>query len=144
MDFSYSLSLFSEMDTINFSRIHFNEQKLDQTSSIMIIKIKDNEKGSVSHTPTLIDRCCKRFMVEPSISSIKDKIPRAPCNMTKEEFYLKYVQKRKSVILRGCQKQWRARNWTFEGILQLNSYFLYVNQHFTIVYQYFATSHIRA
>ena len=87
------------------------------------MKIKDNKKGSVSHSPTLIDRCCKRFMVEPNISSIKDGIPRAPCNITKEEFYLQYVRKRKAVILRGCQKNWRARNWTFEGTFQLNSYF---------------------
>ena len=87
------------------------------------MKIKDNKKGSVSHSPTLIDRCCKRFMVEPNISSINDGIPRAPCNMTKEEFYLQYIRKRKAVILRGCQKNWRARNWTFEGTFQLNSYF---------------------
>ena len=87
------------------------------------MKIKDNKKGSVSHSPTLIDRCCKRFMVETNISSINDGIPRAPCNMTKEEFYLQYIRKRKAVILRGCQKNWRARNWTFEGTFQLNSYF---------------------
>ena len=111
------------MDTINFSRIHFNEQNLNQTSSIIVMKIRDNKKGSVSHSPTLIDRCCKRFMDEPNISSINDGIPRAPCNMTKEEFYLQYIRKRKAVILRGCQKNWRARNWTFEGTFQLNSYF---------------------
>ena len=62
-------------------------------------------------------------MAEPNISSIKDEIPRAPCNMTKEEFSIKYVRKRKSVILRGCQKSWRARKWTFEGTLRLNSCF---------------------
>ena len=111
------------MDNINFSRIHFNEQNVNQTSSIIVMKIKDNKKGSVSHSPTSIDRCCKRFMVEPNISSIKDGIPRVPCNITKEEFYLQYVRKRKAVILRGCQKNWRARNWTFEGTFQLNSYF---------------------
>ena len=103
------------MDTINFSRIHFNEQNLNQTSSLIVIKIKDHKQGSVNHTPAPIDRCCKGFMVEPSIYSIKDEIPRAPCNMSKEEFYLGYVRKRKSVILRGCHKNWRARNWTFEG-----------------------------
>ena len=109
------------MDNINFSKIRFKEDHLNQTNSIIAIRIKDNRNGSIRHNPISIDRCCRTFMVKPNISSIKDKIPRAPCNMTKEEFYLKYVQKRKSVILRGCQKQWRARNWTFEGTLQLNS-----------------------
>ena len=111
------------MDTINFSMIHFNDQNLTQANSLIVVRIRDNRKGSITHTPVSIDRCCKPFMVEPDISSIKDDIPRAPCNMTKEEFYLKYIRKRKSVILRGCQKEWRARKWTFEGTYKLNSYF---------------------
>ena len=72
----------------------------------------------------LIDRCCKPFSFEPnelSITSIKDGIPRAPCNMSKADFLSKYVQKRKAVILQGCQKTWRARKWTFEGIFYLVS-----------------------
>ena len=107
------------MDAINFSMIHFKEENLNQTNSILVIRIKNNEKGSITHTPISIDRCCKPFNVEPNISSasyIKDEIPRASCNMTKEDFIVNYVQKRKSVILRGCQETWNARKWTFEGI----------------------------
>ena len=127
------------MDTINFSRINFNEQNLNQTSNIILLKIKDVKKGSIGQNLTLIDRCCKRFKVEPNITSIKDEIPRASCNMTKEKFYLNYVQKRKSVILRGCQKNWRAKSWTFKGTFELNSYpyFTFPN---TIMYQCFVTS----
>ena len=97
------------------------------------MRIKGNEKGSITHNPISIDRCCKPFMVEPNISSIKDEIPRAPCNMTKEEFYLKHVRERKSVILRGCQKKWRARKWTFEGTFELNT-----NFYFTLTLSYIA------
>ena len=106
------------MKAINFSNIQFKEEYLNQTNSIIVIKIKDNRKGSIAHTPISIDRCCKSFTVEPNISnisSIKDIIPRASCNMTKEDFLSKYVQKRKSLILQGCQNQWRARKWTLEG-----------------------------
>ena len=112
------------MDNINFSKIRFKEDSLNQTNSIIAIRIKDNRNGSIRHTPISIDRCCRTFMVKPNISSIKDEIPRAPCNMSKEDFYLKYVQKRKSVILRGCQKSWRARKWTLEGILLLVDVYL--------------------
>ena len=108
------------MDNINFSKIRFKEDHLNQTNSIIAIRIKDNKNGSISHTPISIDRCCRTFMVKPNISSIKDEIPRAPCNMSKEDFYLKYVLKRKPVMLQGCQKSWRARKWTLEGILLLN------------------------
>ena len=106
------------MEAINFSNIQFKEEYLNQTNSIIVIKIKDNRKGSIAHTPISIDRCCKSFTVEPNISnisSIKDIIPRASCNMTKEDFLSKYVQKRKALILQGCQNQWRARKWTLEG-----------------------------
>ena len=98
------------------------------------MRIKGNEKGSITHNPISIDRCCKPFMVEPNISSIKDEIPRAPCNMTKEEFYLKHVRERKPVILRGCQKKWRARKWTFEGTFELNTYFYFTLTISTILY----------
>ena len=82
------------------------------------IQIEQNQKGSLTHTPISIDRCCKSFKVEPNISNantIKDEIPRANCNMTRKDFFSKYVQKRKVVILQGCQKKWSARKWTFEG-----------------------------
>ena len=113
------------MEAINFSNIQFKDEYLNQTNSIIVIKIKDNRKGSIAHTPISIDRCCKSFPVEPNISnisSIKDIIPRASCNMTKEDFLSKYVQKRMALILQGCQNQWRARKWTLEGTVPLKFY----------------------
>ena len=113
------------MEAINFSNIQFKEENLNQTNSIIVIKIKDNRKGSIAYTPISIDRCCKSFTVEPNISnisSIKDTIPRASCNMRKEDFLSKYVQKRKSLILQGCQNEWRARKWTLEGTVPSKFY----------------------
>ena len=111
------------MATITFSMIHFNDQNLNQTNSMIVIRIKGNENGSITHNPISIDRCCKPFIVEPNISSNKDEIQGLHCNMAKEDFYLKHVRARKSVILRGCQKKWRARKWTFQGTFRLNTYF---------------------
>ena len=109
------------MDNIDFSNINFNGGNLNQTNSMIAIRIrkKNDAKGAITETKKLIDRCCKPFGIEPNeltIQSIKDGIPRAPCNMSKPDFLSKYVQKRKAVILQGCQKTWRARKWTFEGI----------------------------
>ena len=106
------------MNNINFSRIHFKKQKIGQLNSVIVIRIRDNQKGSISHTPMSLDRCCRYLTNDssmPDASSIKDVIPRAQCNMTKAEFLSKYVNKRKPVMLQGCQKTWRARKWTFEG-----------------------------
>ena len=111
------------MDTINFSKINFNDEDLSRTNCLLAIKTKYSRKGSITHTPISIDRCCKSFTVEPNISnasSIKDEIPRVNCNMTKKDFLSKFVQKRKVVILQGCQKMWRARKWTFEGKFNFN------------------------
>ena len=106
------------MESIDFSNIDFNAESLNQTKSMIAIRIKNNKKDVITESPISIDRCCKPFMVEPNVlkmSSIKDRIPRAPCNMSSANFLSKYVQKRKAVILRGCQKTWRARKWTVEG-----------------------------
>ena len=115
----WSIFLFLEVEHIDFSEINFNAGNLNQTKSMIAIRIKNNKKDAITQSPFLIDRCCKPFIVEPNVlnmSSIKDRIPRAPCNMSSADFLFKYVQKRKAVILRGCQKTWRARKWTVEGI----------------------------
>ena len=114
------------MDYINFSRIQFTAENVNQTNSVIIIKIRNHRKGSITLTPISVDRCCKSIAEEPNIpngSAIKDEMPRITCNMTKEDFLAQYVQKRKAVILQGCQKTWPARKWTFEGIFMLSSYF---------------------
>ena len=114
------------MDVINFSDIQYAHKQLSSSKNLLIIRIKDNKRGEIIQSPMTIDRCCKPFKVEPDISnkkSINDAIPRVSCNMGKEHFLSEYVQKRKAVILLGCQKDWPARKWTFEGIYHLNQNF---------------------
>ena len=106
-----------------FSNIQHVHESLSSSKNLMIIRIKDNKRGEIIQTPMSINRCCKPFKVEPDISNkkyINDVIPRVSCNMGKDPFLTEYVQKRKAVILLGCQKDWPARKWTFEGIFQLN------------------------
>ena len=111
------------MEVINFSDIRHAHENLPSSKNLLIIRIKDNKRGEIIQTPMTVDRCCKPFKVEPDISNkkyINDVIPRVSCNMGKDNFLTEYVQKRKAVILLGCQKDWPARKWTFEGIFQLN------------------------
>ena len=113
------------MEVINFSDIRHAHENLPSSKNLLIIRIKDNKRGEIIQTPMTIDRCCKPFKVEPDISnkkSINDAIPRVSCNMGKTHFLSEYVQKRKAVILLGCQKDWPARKWTFEGIFHLSTF----------------------
>ena len=45
-------------------------------------------------------------------------IERISCNVSEQEFKSKYIDKRKPVILQGCQKDWKAKDWTIENLLQ--------------------------
>ena len=103
------------MATVDFSRIDFNDETVNKTKNRMVIKIKNNKVGTITQTPIYVDRCCTPFKIEPDITSIKDNIPRAQCNISKADFLSEYVHKRKAVMLVGCQKNWPARKWTFEG-----------------------------
>ena len=42
---------------------------------------------------------------------------RISCDISKEEFTEKYLNKREPVVLEGCQDDWPARDWTFDNIL---------------------------
>ena len=111
------------MDSIDFSKIRFKNENPNPTNSMIAVRIKNNPNGAIFHTPIAIDRCCKSFENPPNAShknSIRDKIPRALCNISKEYFLSEYVQKRKAVILLGCQNKWNARKWTFKGRYLLN------------------------
>ena len=111
------------MSSINFSRILYTDDCLNESKNLLIIRIKGNSKGELTQTLPSIDRCCKSFENPPNAShknSIRDKIPRALCNISKEYFLSEYVQKRKAVILLGCQNKWNARKWTFKGRYLLN------------------------
>ena len=73
-------------------------------------------KERIRHTFPPIDRCCHvngRILKFDNI----DDIDRIQCNITSNDFKNDYVDKRKPVILNGCQESWKARNWTFGNLL---------------------------
>jgi hypothetical protein len=51
---------------------------------------------------------------------LNDTLPRIHCNMSKEEFFKNYVDKREPVMITGCLQEWPkyVREWTLEKILR--------------------------
>ena len=47
----------------------------------------------------------------------KDNIPRISCNVTKNYFFERHVRRRDPVILTNCTDSWKAKHWSFEGIM---------------------------
>ena len=46
-----------------------------------------------------------------------DNMERISCDISKDEFKRDYADRRRSVILLGCQEEWKAKNWTFGNLL---------------------------
>ena len=62
--------------------------------------------------------CCSKTAV-PTMAEIEaaDNMPRISCNISREEFVLKYEIPRKAVMLVGCDEDWPARTeWTYEKL----------------------------
>ena len=38
--------------------------------------------------------------------------------MPKKEFIEEYVNKREVIIMKGCQNEWPAKDWTFDNLLE--------------------------
>ena len=47
---------------------------------------------------------------------------RIQCNMSKNEFTQKYVNKREAVMMIGCQDKWKAKHWTIENLFHRYNY----------------------
>ena len=69
----------------------------------------------IDHTLPKIDRCCKLNGGEVKYDGI-DNIQRIDCNISQKEFLEKYVNKREVVLMKGCQNEWKAKNWTIENL----------------------------
>jgi hypothetical protein len=81
------------------------------------VAIRIRTKTNIEHTLPKIDRCCKLNGRKVEWDGIDD-IPRINCDYLQEEFNSKYVMSREAVMLQGCQTNWKAREWTFNGLLQ--------------------------
>ena len=108
---------------MDFSHIQFNEGNLNESKSIIILRLRNVKYENIIHTHDKIDRCCKSSDLYQDIQNLvptsMDNIERISCDITKESFLRNYVKKRQPVILEACQKNWPAKKWTFKGIFKL-------------------------
>ena len=98
-----------------YSVIDFDDFQ-DSNDDTHYVMINLNEIGSIHHTFPPIDRCCKANGRTIKYDNI-DNVRRIDCNISKEEFKKEYIDKRKLVVLTGCQDEWKAKNWTFGDLL---------------------------
>ena len=98
-----------------YSRIDFADfQTTEHEYDSIVLNL--NLKKKIKHTFPPIDRCCKHKEKTLRYDFI-DNIDRIRCDMSKADFKEKYIDKRKSVLLTGCQEDWKARNWTVHNLL---------------------------
>ena len=72
-------------------------------------------KNQIHHTFPKIDRCCKFSMPNIEFDGI-DNMERINCDMSQEDFTEKYINRRRPVMISGCQENWAAKNWTVENL----------------------------
>ena len=101
-----------------YSKIDFNDlesivaSKTNQDSGLTF-NLRLSEK--IRHSFPPIDRCCRSNGKTIKFDGI-DNMERINCNISPEVFQKEYVDKRKPVILTGCQEGWKAQNWTFGNL----------------------------
>lgn len=99
---------------IDFNDLEINENFDGDQECGFIINLRMTEK--IKHTLLPIDRCCQSNGKRIKFDGIDD-MERIQCNISTKDFQDEYVNKRKPVILTGCQESWKARNWTFGNLL---------------------------
>ena len=80
------------------------------------ITINLNLKNMVKHTFEPIDRCCTAKKKLLKFDGI-DNMNRISCDISKDDFTKDFINKRRPVILTGCQRHWKASNWTINSLL---------------------------
>ena len=100
---------------IAFSKIDFEDFIFSNNSADILI-LNLNLQNMIGHTFPKIDRCCKLNNRKIEYDGI-DNMKRIDCNISKEEFTAKYVNKRETIMMKGCQTKWTAKNWTIENLL---------------------------
>ena len=101
---------------IIYSKIDFADIVTSTNPADDVVILNLNLNHLISHTLPKIDRCCKLNGGEVKYDGI-DNIQRIDCNIPKNEFLEKYVNGREAVLMKGCQNEWMARNWTIENLL---------------------------
>ena len=103
-----------------YSSIDFADFVLSNASgNNLILNLLESHK--IFHTFPKIDRCCKLDGGIVEYDGI-DNMERIQCNMSKNEFTRKYVNKREAVMMIGCQDKWKAKHWTIENLFHRYNY----------------------
>ena len=103
---------------VAYSKIDFADF-ITSKNSDDIIELNIEKTHMITHTLPKIDRCCK--VNELNGRNIEydgiDNMERIECDISKNDFVEKFVNKRQSVIMVGCQESWKAKHWTIENLL---------------------------
>ena len=109
---------------MTYSKIDFADfVPSNYSQDVIILNLKLNH--SIYHTFQEIDKCCKLNGKNVEYDGI-DNIERIDCKMPRKEFTEKFVNRREAVIMKGCQKDWKAKHWTIENLL--NRYYSINNE----------------
>ena len=103
---------------VAYSKIDFADLIVSKNSDDTIV-LNIEKTDMITHTFPKIDRCCK--VNELNGRNIEydgiDNLDRIKCDISKNDFIEKYVNKRQSVMMVGCQESWKAKHWTIENLL---------------------------
>ena len=123
------LCLFVGLRNFDFADFQPSNNKLDEDSSLIILRIRNVRGHQVTHSLPRIDRCCKSSGWKKDVLDLNNyffrmhslqnfKTERTSCNISKNSFANDYIMKRKFVILSNCSDSWEARKWTFKGFVK--------------------------
>ena len=102
-----SQKLYSVIDFADF-------EESDNLNDTIIINL--GLPNQIKHRFPIVDRCCKSHGRKITYDNI-DNMERISCDISKDKFKKDYADRRRSVILLGCQEEWKAKNWTFGNLL---------------------------
>ena len=103
---------------VAYSKIDFADL-INSNNSENSIELNIEKSHMITHTFPKIDLCCKVNGLNGKNIEYDDidNLERIQCDISKNEFIEKYVNKRKIVMMIGCQDSWKAKNWTIEYLL---------------------------
>ena len=120
----FNIFISTEHKLVDFAKINFHHLGLHETQDIIILRTKSTDTGKIIHTLPEINQCCNGTEWNHEIHQLlkfdaEDGMQRISCNISTEVFNRDYVMKSKSVVLTNCTENWKAKHWTFEGIILL-------------------------
>ena len=98
-----------------YSKVDFTDI-VTSTNPADVIILNLNLNQMIDHTLPKINQCCKLNGAREVKYDGIDNIQRIDCNISQNEFLEKYVNEREVVMMKGCQNEWMAKNWTIANL----------------------------